>query len=208
MTTQAQFWDRLARRYAERPISNMEAYEQSLARTRSYLGPEDRVLELGAGTASTAMLLAPQVAHITATDISAEMVEIGREKAWDQSIRNITIQQGQPGDGSLGDGPYDVILGFNLLHLLRDQKAALDEVCRLLKPGGLFISKTPCLHSKRFLIWPMIKVMQLIGKAPFVRFMSADGTDEAVRGAGFDIIETGNYPPKLPSRYVVARRKG
>ena len=55
------FWDGIAEKYAKRPISDMAAYEYTLGRTRSYLKPEDQVLELGCGTGSTALLLAGDV---------------------------------------------------------------------------------------------------------------------------------------------------
>jgi hypothetical protein len=29
-----------------------------------------------------------------------------------------------------------------------------------------------------------------------------------VRDAGFEIVETGNYPDKTPSRFIVARKPG
>ncbi len=206
MSSNASFWDREARRYAARPISNVDNYEHSLARTRSYLGSEDRVLEVGAGTSSTALLLAPHVGHITASDVSAEMVAIGREKAWDQSVKNISIVQGVLGDDALGSGPFDAILAHNVLHLMPDLTQDLSFIMDLLKPGGMFISKTPCLRGKRILFWPMIKVMQLFGKAPYVTFMSDQGVIDRIRNAGFEVVEYDIYKGGLLSSYVVARK--
>ena len=48
MTTDAQFWDKLARRYAANPIKDMTAYEHTLERAGSYLHAGDKALELGA----------------------------------------------------------------------------------------------------------------------------------------------------------------
>ena len=64
------FWDRIAPKYAKSPVRDQQAYEATLARTRSYLGAEDKVLELGCGTGSTALILADAVAEYTATDLS------------------------------------------------------------------------------------------------------------------------------------------
>lgn len=200
------FWDRIAQRYAARPISNMDAYEQTMARTRSYLGAEDRVLEIGCGTASTALLLAPHLGHITASDISGEMVGIGREKAWNQSVPNISLVQGTLGDPALGHGPYDAVLAFNLVHLLADTAHAARQVNALLKPGGLFISKTPCLGGRFRVLAPLIAALQLVGKAPFVRYLTTRDLERRIAAAGFEIVETGDYPASPPSHFIVARK--
>ena len=52
------FWDGAAENYAKSPIRDVEAYNYTLERTRTYLSPTDKVLEVGCGTGSTALLLA------------------------------------------------------------------------------------------------------------------------------------------------------
>ena len=49
--------------------------------------------------------------------------------------------------------------------------------------------------------------MQLVGKAPFVRFLQVSEIDHMLVAAGFEIVETGLYPPTTPSRFVVARKR-
>ena len=68
----APFWDKIAPRYAKKPVADPAAYEEKLARVRALLRAEDRVLEIGCGTGSTALRLASRVAEITATDISIQ----------------------------------------------------------------------------------------------------------------------------------------
>lgn len=210
MRVDASFWDKIAPKYARDPIRDMEAYEYTLGRTRSYLTANDRVLEVGCGTGSTALLLAPSVGHITASDFSEGMLDQGREKARAEDVHNITfanIDVAAP----TGENTYDAVLGFNLFHLVKDMDAAFADIHKHLKPGGLFISKTPCL-SEPGLGWKFgvlklaIPVMQLIGKAPFVNVMSICDLERAITGAGFEIIESGNFPATPPSRYLVARR--
>ncbi|WP_282609091.1 class I SAM-dependent methyltransferase [Pelagibius sp. Alg239-R121] len=216
MVTAESFWDKTAERYAKSPVKDMAAYEQTLDRTRAWLLPGDRMLEVGCGTGTTALLLAEKVQEITASDISASMIEIARGKAVDQGVSNVNFRQGtlegSPLDGgSLGEGPYDVVTAYNFLHLLEDPAAAVARVRGLLKPEGLFISKTVCLAGfsfwKRLLVKLLIPVMQLVGKAPYVRFMSVNDVERCMTEAGFEILETGDYPASPPCRFVVARKR-
>ena len=80
MTNAVTFWDRAARKYAKSPIGNVPAYEKTMERVQSHLSPTDHVLEVGCGTGSTAILLAPFVAEYRGTDISNEMIQIANEK--------------------------------------------------------------------------------------------------------------------------------
>ena len=206
MTSNNAFWDKVAERYAAMPIGNQPAYEQTLARVADHLKGSDSVVELGCGTATTALTLAPKVARMLATDASAEMVRIGREKA--QAQENIEILQGAIDDPRLATGQHDAVMAFSLLHLVDDLDATLAQVARMLKPGGLFISKTPCLRAMWYLR-PILPVLRLLGKAPGgVAFLNPEALVAAIRRAGFEIVETGDYPAKTPPRRFVVARKG
>lgn len=209
MLDAAQFWDKMAESYARSPIGDMDAYEYTLGRTRSYLSADDHVLELGCGTGSTALLLAPHVAQIDATDISQNMITIAQGKAKEAGIINADFKAADAISAS--DQRYDAVLAFNLLHLIEDVDATLASIAAQTKPGGLFISKTVCkpnggLSFKHRLMFLALPLMQMIGKAPFVRFSEIADWDARVEAAGFKIIETGNHPIAPPSRYIVARK--
>lgn len=213
MQNAADFWDRVAPKYAKSPIADMDAYSYTLGRTRSYLSPNDTVLEVGCGTGSTALLLADGVKHITASDLSASMIGIGAEKARDQGISNVAFVTAELFDGAVENGPYDAVLAFNVIHLLKDTRAAVRRIGGLLKPGGTFISKSVCkpepgagLPLKFRALTLVLPLMQAIGKAPFVKFMEIRELEDIISSEGFKLIETGNYPASPPSRYIVARK--
>ncbi len=209
MQTAAEFWDKVAPKYAESPISDMEAYTYTLDRTRRYLAPNDTVLEVGCGTGSTALLLADGVEHITASDVSPNMIAVGVEKAREQGVSNIDFVTADLFDSVLDRGAYDAVLAHNMLHLLEDIPAAVRRIGGLLKPGGIFISKTVCRPGpgaplKFRLMRVILPLMQMVGKAPSVNFMEIEDLEDCIASAGFAILESGNHPP--PSRYIVARK--
>ncbi|WP_428699484.1 class I SAM-dependent methyltransferase [Stappia sp.] len=207
MTGSARFWDRVARKYAARPVGDPEAYHATLERTKAHLKADQRVLEVGCGTGTTALILAPATGHLTATDVSGEMIAIAREKLSAGDPGNVAFEQAELTPSGLPAGPFDAVLAFNLLHLVEDLPAALQALRGRLVPGGLLISKTVCLGGWRaLLLWPLIAAMRLFGKAPHVAFLKPAEMDRMVAEAGFEIIETGFYPVRSASRFIVARK--
>jgi len=207
--TDAKFWDKHARRYAAAKIRNVAAYEHTLSRTRSYLKPIDRVLELGCGTGTTALALAGSVAQITGTDVSPEMVRIADEKANAAGQTNATFRVATVQQALAGAGPVDAILAFNLLHLLEGAAAASALALAALPKGGYFITKTPCLADpslglKRFAFAAIIPPLGGIGLAPAMRRLTFADLERQIAGAGFEIVETGSFP--AISRFIVARK--
>lgn len=212
LSKDAAFWSKISRKYAADPIRNMEGYLNTLERTKSYLKAEDRVLEIGCGTGSTALLLAPHVSQIIATDLAPGMIDIANEKRVKEGLENVTFKVAEILEHNPDEGFFDAVLAHNLLHLVPDLDGVLGHIASLTKPGGIFISKTVCAPENRGLKFGMlsrvaIPLMQAVGKAPFVKFTTADELERRIEHSGFAILETVDQAGLLPSRYIVARKE-
>lgn len=202
--TSAKFWDKAAEKYARDKISDMPAYEHTLDRMTSILQPHHRVLELGCGTGSTALDLAGGVDRYIGTDISTEMVRIAQSKLDSHDLPQLGFQVQDA--ATFASGNHDVILALNLLHLLPDLEEIVAKIFSALPSGGVFISKTGLLKAGPWYIRAMIPVMQMVGKAPFVRNLSEAELIAMLQAEGFEIRETLVQDGLAPRVFVVATK--
>ena len=199
------FWDRIAPKYAKKPISDPAAYEEKLSSVRRLLRPTHHVLEIGCGTGGTALQLAPNVSQVSATDVSRRMIKIAYSKLKSQETRNIVFQQADAAD--LIDGrPFDAVCAFSLLHLVDDFDQVLSSVRQQLKPGGLFISKTVCLSDGPFAIRAFVRVLTAVGLAPRVSSLSRIELIQHLKDAGFEVESVSHFGRQHTNPFIVARK--
>ncbi|MGC4087220.1 MAG: class I SAM-dependent methyltransferase [Polyangiaceae bacterium] len=206
--TPSRFWDARAAKYAKKPVADEVAYRRTLERVRAHLAPNDRVLEVGCGTGSTALELASSAREILACDYSAEMIGIATAKAAARGVANVNFRSCTADDPTLALESFDVVMAMNLLHLCDDLEGTMRRIHQLVRPGGLFISKTPCLGDRGFGLRLIIPVMRALGIAPYVSFVTEPSLTAAIAASGFEVQETGMYPMRTRSFFVVARKAG
>lgn len=192
----ARFWNRIAARYARKPVPDQQVYETKLAKTNGYLKPDDHVLEIGCGTGTTAIHHAANVAHIRATDISAEMTDIARAKAREAGVGNVDFEVASVDDLQAPPNSFDVILAHSILHLLPDVERTLLQLNELLKPGGLLISSTLCIRDFLPLFRYIGPVGRLLGIMPRVNVFSEAELDRWLSDTGFTCKERWKPHPK------------
>ena len=201
----ARFWDRIAEKYARQPVADEAAYRTKLEMTRKHLRPDMDLLEIGCGTGSTALVHAPHVRSIRAVDVSPAMIAIARGKAADAGIGNVTFEEGAVGTLDIADASYDMVLALSLLHLVGDWEGLIASAHLWLKPGGLFVTSTPCLSDTMPAMRYVLPLLRLFGKAPRIEFFSLDELKKAHRDAGLEIVEE-LTPGKGKASFLIAQR--
>ena len=203
MTPSAEFWDRIAERYARKPVADEEAYQKKLAITREYLRPEMKLFEFGCGTGSTAIVHAPHVAHIDAIDISSMMINIAQRKAEAAGIDNVRFAVSSIEEFDAERASYDVVLGLSILHLVEHKEEIIARVHRMLKPGGIFVTSTACIGDANIFLRLMVPLARLLGLAPLVKVFTTRNLVKAITNAGFTIDQQWS-PGKNKALFLVA----
>jgi len=103
----------------------------------AYLRPEMTVADVGAGTGFIAAGLAPLVRTVHVIDGSEAMLEVARENL--AIFANVLFHQADGLSLPLAAGSVDVVFANMYLHHCPDPLAAIQEMVRLLRPGGRLI---------------------------------------------------------------------
>jgi arsenite methyltransferase len=110
--------------------------EQAIA--RMHVAPDSRVLDVGCGSGWATRLLADRAVHgrVTGIDISDEMVSIARESS--QTYKNVDFKVASAEQLPFADNEFNHAFSMESLYYYKNIPEALDEIHRVLRPGGSF----------------------------------------------------------------------
>ena len=98
-----------------------------------------QVLDLASGTGEPAITLAARVGvqgHVTALDVSADLLEIASRRAKDRGLTNFTTQQADAHALPFPNENFDLATSRFGVMFFRDPDCALRELLRVLRPGA------------------------------------------------------------------------
>ncbi len=166
----------------------------NLARLREIvpLTPASRVLSLGCGTGEYEIALAPQVAHLTAIDLSATAIAEAERRAHVLGLTNMTWEVGPLLEVPRQPCAFDVVYALGVLHHLApaDRHTLLARVRGWLAPGGGFYARDPNARGlvRRAAGWWF---RDSSFHSPNEAALEPDGVENELRRAGFTDIVTG-----------------
>jgi SAM-dependent methyltransferase len=150
-------------------------------------GPEDRVLDIGAGTGQQTVRLAPRVRSVLAVDASEESLAALAE----QAPGNVRTLAGRFDDLAAApcDARFERAISCYALYYAEDQQRAVARVRELLEPGGVFVFCGPSFENNgelRRFHWGLADA-DAPGPTPASTFMEVTGP-ELCRGL-FSTVE-------------------
>ncbi|MEK6451522.1 MULTISPECIES: bifunctional demethylmenaquinone methyltransferase/2-methoxy-6-polyprenyl-1,4-benzoquinol methylase UbiE [Myroides] len=117
-----------------------QGWRKKVLKLVSDTNPES-ILDIATGTGDLAILLSKSNAtKITGLDLSAGMLEVGKQKIKALNLQNrIEMIQGDSENLPFADNSFDAItVGFGIRNF-EDLEKGLSEILRVLKPGGIFV---------------------------------------------------------------------
>jgi ubiquinone/menaquinone biosynthesis C-methylase UbiE len=126
----------VAKWYAALTKKSLEVFKALARRTAEQIPPQSRVLEVAPGPGYFAIELAKLGNYqITGLDISETFVEIARANAANASVR-IDFRRGNASGMPFGGESFDFLLCRAAFKNFSEPKRALEEMHRVLRPGG------------------------------------------------------------------------
>jgi ArsR family transcriptional regulator len=102
--------------------------------------------DLGCGTGHIAEALSPSVGRVIAIDESGPMLAAARERL--SGAANVELREGHIESLPLEDASLDVAILFLVAHFITDPARAMQEVRRVLKPGGRLLIVDLMAHDR------------------------------------------------------------
>ena len=135
------FWDNVAGIYDVFVNDiNRKAHQKLKRIISSLIEPGDTVLECACGTGLLSVVIAEKCRKLTATDISEKMLKKAEKNC--RAFRNITYDQADITALPCPDSSFDKVVAANVIHLLDNPLAAISELNRVCKDGGMLIIPT------------------------------------------------------------------
>lgn len=168
-----------------------------------------RVMEVGPGSGIYLPVLAEAATEVIASDI--EDAYLHHLIPIDERYPNLHLVRDDITRSTFPDAHFDLILCTEVIEHIRDSPAALREMHRLLRPGGVLILSTPQryspleLCSKVAFLPGIVPIVRLVYREPVleqghINLLTARRLQSQLAGAGFAVRAThlgGMYVPVL-----------
>lgn len=198
------FWDRISAFYdIFETVYNGKVYNELGKSVAKEIDQNDTVLECACGTGAISKYIAPRCKRLLATDFSYKMLERTRRKVGRYS--NVWLRHADMTGLKCRDNRFDKVIAGNVIHLLDDPIAAVDELVRVCKPQGKVIIPT-YINRSGDKVSVAARLLEMIG-ADFKRQYDFRSYKKFFQNAGYNNVRFYVVEGRMPCAVAVITKK-
>ena len=198
------FWDNVAGAYdIFVNVINRKTHQKLKRIVSSLIEPDNTVLECACGTGLLSAVIAPKCRQLTATDYSVKMLNKAKKNC--AVFQNITFSKADITALSYPDGSFDKVVAGNVIHLLDNPLAALYELNRVCKDGGMLIIPTYMNKDTKGKTSGFANAVEKAG-ADFKRQFTVESYERFFRDAGYSDVQITLANGSIPCAVAVMKK--
>lgn len=198
------FWNKISPVYdLFENVYNRKVYKGTGIKVAEFIDETDSVLECACGTGAITEEIAKKAQKVLATDFAEGMLKRASKKC--RKYSNVSFRQEDITDIKSADNSFDKVVAGNVIHLLPEPEKALNELLRVVKPGGKVIIPTYINMLKKS-SGIAVSVIKKMG-ADFKRQFDIDSYKKFFEEKGFKDIEYYVVDGRMPCAVAVITKK-
>ena len=198
------FWNKISPVYdLFENVYNRKVYKGTGIKVAEFIDETDSVLECACGTGAITEEIAKKAQMVLATDFAEGMLKRASKKC--RKYANASFRQEDITDIKCEDESFDKAVAGNVIHLLPEPEKALNELLRVVRPGGKVIIPT-YINMARDSSGFAVKFIEKLG-AEFKRQFDIDSYKEFFEEKGFKDVEYYVVDGRMPCAIAVITKK-
>ena len=198
------FWNKISPVYdIFENVYNRKVYKGTGIKVAEFIDESDNVLECACGTGAITEEIAKKAQKVLATDFAEGMLKRASKKC--RKYGNVSFRQEDITDIKSADSSFDKAVAGNVIHLLPEPEKALNELLRVVRPGGKVIIPT-YINMARDSSGFAVKFIEKLG-AEFKRQFDIDSYKKFFEDKGFKDVEFYVVDGRMPCAIAVITKK-
>ena len=198
------FWNKISPVYdLFENVYNRKVYKGTGIKVAEFIDKNDSVLECACGTGAITEEIAKKCRQVLATDFAEGMLKRASKKC--RKYGNVSFRQEDITDIKCEDESFEKVVAGNVIHLLPEPGKALNELLRVVRPGGKVIIPT-YINMTRDSSGFAVKFIEKLG-AEFKRQFDIDSYKKFFEDKGFKDVEFYVVDGRMPCAIAVITKK-
>ena len=155
---------------------------------------DDTVLDVACGPGMVACEFAKVSHHVTGIDITRKMIEQSIKRQNEFGLKNMSWDIGTVLPLPYGSDTYSAVVTRYSFHHFLEPKAALNEICRVCRPGGVVLIADAALPSDKV---DAYNRMEKLRDPSHTRALSFEEWEKLIRDSGLKNLRRGAYKVEM-----------